>query len=126
LAAFQERDDHDDLLHRLDEVVARHPPGILTDPVHDLARWARATRAAATGDSAGALHHLGRLRLPVIARIALPARNDAGVRHGDPDLVRRWVHDLAGFAESTDRAWALATLAHGRAVTAAPDRADEL
>jgi DNA-binding CsgD family transcriptional regulator len=58
--------------------------------------------------------------------MALPARIDAAVRSGDPDPVRGWVDDLAGFAESTDRPWALATLAHGRAVTAAPDRADEL
>ena len=114
LAAFQDRDDYDDLLRQLDDVVGRYPLGILADPVHDLTRWARSTRAAATGDSAGALHHLGRIRLPVIARMAGLARIDAAVRAGEPDLVRAWVDELAGFAESTGRAWALATLAHGR------------
>ena len=126
LAAFQDGDEFDDLLRRLDDVVGRHPLGILTDPVHDLSRWARSTRAAANGDSAGALHHLGRIRLPVIARMAGLARIDAAVRAGEPDLVRAWVDGLADFAESTGRAWALATVAHGRAVTAAPDEADHL
>ena len=54
------------------------------------------------------------------------ARIDAAVRAGEPDLVRAWVDELADLAESTGRAWALATLAHGRAVTAAPDEADDL
>ena len=126
LAAFQDRDDYDDLLRQLDDVVGRHPLGILTDPVHDLTRWARATHAAATGDTAGALHHLVRIRLPVIARMAGLARIDAAVRAGEPEVVRAWVDELADLAEPTGRAWALATLAHGRAVIAAPDEADDL
>ena len=65
LAAVQGRDDYDGLLSDLEEVVAAHPLGIPTDPVHDLARWARAMRTAAAGDAVGALHHLGRIRLPV-------------------------------------------------------------
>ena len=126
LAAFQDRDELDDLLRQLDDVVGRWPLGILADPVHDLTRWARATRAAGTGDNAGALHHLGRIRLPVIARMAGLARIDAAVRAGQPELVDGWVDGLADFAESTGRPWALAVLAHGRAVTAAVDDADAL
>ena len=122
LSALQGSDDHDDLLRQLDDVVGRCPLGILADPVHDLARWARSTRAAAVGDSVGALHHLERIRLPVIARMAGLARIDAAVRAGEIDLVRAWVDELAGFAEPTGRAWALATLAHGRAATAPAGR----
>ena len=58
LAALQDRDDYDHRLSRLEELVAKHPLGILTDPVHDLTRWAKGLCAAGSGDSVGALHHL--------------------------------------------------------------------
>jgi len=119
LAALQNRDDYDSRLRDLNEVVAACPLGILTDPVHDLARWAKGIRAAGEGDTFGALHHLSRFRLPVLARMAAVERIDAAVRVGDPDLGRRWADELAGFAEATDRPWALATVAYGRALTAA-------
>jgi DNA-binding CsgD family transcriptional regulator len=126
LAATQVRDDFDDLLRRLEDVETAHPLGIMTDPVHDLGRWARAIRAADTGDSFGALHHLNRLRLPVLARMVAAERIDAAVRAGDPDLARRCADELAGFAEDTGRPWALATVAYGRAMTADPSDAEAL
>ncbi len=119
LAAVQDRDDYDNRLRDLDEVVAAYPLGILTDPVHDLTRWAKGIRAAGAGDTFAALHHLSRFRLPVLARMAAVERIDAAVRAGEPDLARRWADELAGFAEATGRPWALATVAYGRAVTAA-------
>ena len=125
LAALQGRDDHDELLDELEGVVAGHPLGILTDPVHDLTRWARGTRAAGAGDAVGAVHHLGRIRLPVIARMAAVERIDTAVRAGEADLAHTWVDDLAGFAEGTGRPWALAALALGRAMTGPPDGADQ-
>jgi DNA-binding CsgD family transcriptional regulator len=126
LAATQARDDFDDLLQRLQDVETAQPLGIMTDPVHDLGRWATAIRAAGAGDSFGALHHLGRLRLPVLARMTAAERIDAAVRAGEPDLARRCVEELAGFAEDTGRPWALATLAYGRAMTADPSDAEAL
>ena len=125
LAALQDRDDYDNRLGDLDEVVAAHPLGILTDPVHDLTRWAKGIRAAGEGDAFGALHHLSRFRLPVLARMAAVERIDAAVRAGEPDLARRWVNELAGFAEATGRPWALATVAYGRAMTSADAREAE-
>ncbi len=119
LAALQDRDDYDNRLRDLDEVVAAYPLGILTDPVHDLTRWAKGIRAAGEGDAFGALHHLSRFRLPVLARMAAVERIDAAVRAGEPDLARRWTEELAGFAEATGRPWALATVAYGRAMTSA-------
>ena len=80
-------------------MVAAYPLGILTDPVHDLTRWAKGARAAAAGDTFGALHHLSRLRLPALARMAAAERIDAAVRAGEPDLARGWVDELAEFAE---------------------------
>jgi hypothetical protein len=35
----------------VEDVVARHPLAIHTDPVHDVTRWAKGTRAAAEGDA---------------------------------------------------------------------------
>lgn len=119
LAALQDRDDYDSRLRDLDEVVAAYPLGILTDPVHDLTRWAKGIRAASAGDNFGALHHLSRFRLPVLARMAAVERIDAAVRGGEPDLARLWIDELAGFAEATGRAWALAAVAYGRGMTTA-------
>lgn len=120
LAALQGRDEYDGLLHDLDSVTATEPLGILTDPVHDLTRWARAARAAGTSEPFDALHHLRQVRLPAIARMAATEAIDAAIRADDPDLARRWVDELASFAEATARPWALATLAYGRAMTGDP------
>jgi DNA-binding CsgD family transcriptional regulator/tetratricopeptide (TPR) repeat protein len=122
LAALQDRDEYDELVQRLDGLVSAYPLGILTDPVHDVSRWARGRRAAGTGDNAGALHQLSRFRLPVLARMAAPERLEAAVRDGDEAVAGQWLEELAVFADGTRRPWALATLAFGRALTA--DRAD--
>jgi DNA-binding CsgD family transcriptional regulator/tetratricopeptide (TPR) repeat protein len=126
LAALQGRDDHDDHLARLEELVAAHPLGILADPVHDLTRWARAWHAAGSGDNVGALHHLARFRLPVLARMSAPERIEAAVRAGDLAAARGWTEELAGFATATNRPWALATVAFARALTADQATADAL
>jgi DNA-binding CsgD family transcriptional regulator len=117
LAAVQGRDDYDELLLRAEEG-ASHPLGILADPVHDVLRWAKAARAAATGDQSAALHHLSRFRLPPLSRMAAVERLDAAVRADEPGLARTYVDELAAFADATRRPWALATSAYGRAITA--------
>jgi DNA-binding CsgD family transcriptional regulator len=126
LAATQLRDDFDDLLHRLEQAQTDHRLGIMTDPVHDLGRWAKAVRSVGANDSSGALHHLSRFRLPVLARMAASERIDAAARAGEPDLARRCVAEIAAFASATGRPWALATVSYGRAVTADPSDAEAL
>jgi DNA-binding CsgD family transcriptional regulator/tetratricopeptide (TPR) repeat protein len=121
LAAEQDRDDYDELLQRLEEVVAAHPLGIMADPVHDLTRWAMGIRAAGTGDSSGAFHQLGRLRLPVLQRLAATERIEAAVRTGEVETARAWTDELAAFAETTRLPWALSAVAFGRAMTAGAD-----
>ena len=115
--------DYDDLLQRLDGVVTTHL-GIMTDPVHDVTRWAKALRAAAAGDNPGALHHLSRFRLPVLARMAAPDRIEGAVRAGETATAQECAENLKGFAEATGRPWALATVAFGRALTADPSDAE--
>ena len=124
LAALQNRDDYDDLVLRLEELTAVHPLGILTDPVHDVTRWAKGLRAAGTGDYLGAVHHLSRFRLPVLARMAAADRIEAAVRADETDTALASVEELALFADATGRPWALATVDFGRAITADPSEAE--
>jgi DNA-binding CsgD family transcriptional regulator len=126
LSALQGREDYDDLLDRLEQVVARNQLGILAGPVHDVARWARALRAAAAGDSDGAMHQLSRFRVAPLSRMAFVERVDAAVRAGDSEQARSWVEELAAFADATGRPWAVAAVAYGRAVTAPEDGAVEV
>ena len=126
LAAIQGSDAYDELMHEVERATASSSLGILTDPVHDLARWAKGIRAASTGDRSGALHHLSRFRLPALSRMAAVERFDAAVRADEPDEVRGWADELASFAEATGRPWGLATAAYGRAITADGASADVL
>ena len=69
LAALQGRPEYDDRLRELEEVAGAHPLGILTDPVHDLTRWAK-----------GSPRHrrLGHLRSPAPPAPAARARPSPG------------------------------------------------
>ncbi|HST66347.1 MAG TPA: AAA family ATPase [Mycobacteriales bacterium] len=123
LAALQGRPDYDDLSAELRTATESHPLGILTDPVHDLTRWATGVRAARGGDVHTALHHLARIRLPVIARMAAVDRVDAAVRADDRERAATWTAELTAFADATRWPWAKAAAAHGRALLAGPAQA---
>jgi DNA-binding CsgD family transcriptional regulator len=123
LAALAGTDDYDHHLAQLEAVVASHPLGVLTDPVHDLTRWAKATRATTDGDAAAAQHHMGRMRLPALQRMAAVDRIGAAVRAGEPAQARAWVDELTAFAVATSRPWALGAVDFGRALTADPAQA---
>jgi DNA-binding CsgD family transcriptional regulator len=123
LAALTGSNDFDRHLAEVEDIVARHPLGILTDPVHDATRWARGTRAAAEGDASAALHHLSGMRVPALHRMATVDRVEAAVRAGDREQALAWVAELTPFATATNHPWALAALDLGRALTAA-DPAD--
>ena len=126
LGALQDRDDHERHLARVDELATAYPLGLLADPVHDLTRWAKGLSALGSGDSAGAVHHLSRFRMPVLARMSAAERIEAAVRAGDTEVADGWVDELAGFADATGKSWALATVAFGRALTAERAEADSL
>jgi len=118
LAALTGSHDYDQHLSELEAVVTRHPLGILADPVHDLTRWAKGTMAAADGDAPAALHHLGAIRVAALQRMATVDRIEAAVRAGARDQALAWVAELTPFAKVTNRAWALADVDLGRALTA--------
>jgi DNA-binding CsgD family transcriptional regulator len=125
LAALEGRAEYDALLAELAEV-AQRPLGILTDPVHDLTRWAMGTRASPNGENSAGLHHLSRMRLPTLTRMAALDRIEAAVRAGDPDRAKAWIRELERFASTTRWAWALAGTDFGRAMLAAPADAPAL
>ena len=106
--------------------MAAYPLGILDRPRARPDPLGQGAARGGHGDAFGALHHLTRFRLPVLARMAAAERIDAAVRAGEPGLARAWVDELAGFAEATGRPWALATVAYGRALTADPGEAEAL
>jgi DNA-binding CsgD family transcriptional regulator len=116
LDALQGGGDFGDLRRRTEEVAATHQLGITAGPVHDLLRWARGIQAAGDGDPVGALHHLRRLRLPFMVRLAAVTRLEAAARAGDLETARVWTDELVGFAQGTGRPWAAAAVSFGRAV----------
>jgi DNA-binding CsgD family transcriptional regulator len=115
LAALQGGSEYDELRVRLDAATAQRI-GVLTDAVHDLSRWAAGVQAANDGDAPAALHHLDRLRLPAIARMAAIDRFDAADRAGAADQARVWLADLVAFADATEWPWARAAVDHGSAL----------
>lgn len=117
LAARTGSNEVDHHLAALEDVASRYPLGIMADPVHDVTRWAKSTRAAARGDAPGALHHLTGMRVPALHRLATVDRLEAAVRAGDTTQAVVWVDELVPFATGTGRPWALGAVDLGRALT---------
>lgn len=126
LAAHRGDDAHEELLAELDDVVDRHPLGILSGPTHDLRRWAAGTRATHAGDTGAALHHFARMQVPALTRMAAIDRIDAAVRAGDRERTRSWVEELVPLAQGTRWHWALGAVDHGRARLATGEDATRL
>lgn len=101
-------------------VTAGQPLGVLTDPVHDLARWARGVRAAHDGEASTALHHFAAMRVTTLHRLAAFDRIEAAVRTGDRNQAIAWTEELAVFAAGTGWPWPAAVVAHARALLAQP------
>lgn len=122
LSALRGGDEYDGLRARLSDA-ERLPLGVLTDPVHDLSRWAASVQAAHSGDHPGALHQLSQLRVEPLKRMAALDRFESAVRAGDIAETQQWIDELDGFAQATGWGWAGAAAAYGRAVLAPPDAA---
>jgi DNA-binding CsgD family transcriptional regulator len=129
LAALEGRPDYDERLTVLEDMVAAHPPvGILAQPVEDLTRWAKASRALLAGDAYGALHQFRQMaaasrpmQLPALMLMSAQDRIDAAVRSDDHAQAERWVADLDVLAAGTDLPWVHAAAAFGRARTSEHD-----
>jgi DNA-binding CsgD family transcriptional regulator len=111
---------------RLGEVAAiraAHPMGITDALVVDISHWTRGLRAAR--QPAAAVHHLEEISGPSARRMAAIELFDAAARAARPDVARRWLTEVAGFADATGTASAIAAAEHGRALLADGDEAEQ-
>jgi hypothetical protein len=98
---------------RLGEVAAiraAHPVGITDGLVVDLSHWTRGLLAVRQPGSA--VHHLDQITGPPTRRMAAIDLFDAAIRADRADVARRWLTEVAGFAEATGTASAIAAAAH--------------
>lgn len=84
--------------------------------VSDTAEWARGIGAAADNDPAAAFHHLSRISLPVVQRLAALDRVEIAARTGHLATVDEWAEELEQLGDAIDAAWASAAAAHARAL----------
>jgi DNA-binding CsgD family transcriptional regulator len=123
LAAHQGRPEYDDLLADAMQTSSSHRLGVMDRPVSDLLRWTRALFALHAGDAAEAFHHLDRMHVPALTRLAATARLTSAVRAGERSRAAQWTKRLELFAEATGASWAHAAGHLGRALLADPEDA---
>lgn len=121
LAAHRGEDDYETLLAELTRVASAHSTGIGDVLLQDAIHWAKGVRAAA--HPASAFHHLEQIANPVMARLAALDRLETACRDDRRDAAETWIAELDAFAEATGAAWALALVAHGRALLTDGDAA---
>jgi DNA-binding NarL/FixJ family response regulator len=92
---------------------------VLRDVVH----WGQGVRHSSS--PASAFHHLGQMSHNLTRRMASLERIEAAVRAEQVETAAMWVEDTANFADGTSHAWAAAVAAHGRALLADADTAEE-
>ena len=100
----------------VEQVQAKHALGVLATPISDVVAWSRATVAGNEHDHDAALHHLGRLSVPLIQRLAAVDRVEAAARAGAADLVRTWAAELSSYGDAVGARWAHAAAEHGLAL----------
>lgn len=123
LAAFQGSTEYESRLADVQSAL-ENAHGILADPARDLTRWAQGVHAAAEGNRPEAFHHLSRIRVPAVARMAALDRLDSGVRADELERATEWLVELEAFADASQHAWARAAAQYGRALCAG-DAAEE-
>ncbi|MEZ0580957.1 AAA family ATPase [Nocardioides sp. MH1] len=124
LAALRgEPEDADRHLADIAALRERHTVGITDALVTGFAHWASGLRAA--GQPTTALHHLERIGLPAVRRMAAVDRLETALRAERPDLARTWLEELESFAAASGAPAAVAVAEHGRALLADADEAEE-
>ena len=116
VAALRGDDTAAEHLADLAVVREKNPVGITDSLVVDLMHWAQALRVS--DRPATALHHLDRVELPMVRRMATLDAFDHAERAGREDVVRAWLEEVERFADGTGIASAVAVTEHGRALLA--------
>jgi DNA-binding CsgD family transcriptional regulator len=90
--------------------------------VEDWARWALGVLDLSQEQPRAAFGRLREIRHPVVLVFSTLDRIESAVRADESDTALRWIADLDDYAAACAQPWALARLAHGRAmVTDMPD-----
>jgi DNA-binding CsgD family transcriptional regulator len=124
IAAYRGDPSAEGRLEEAEQVQSKQALGVLAAPVADVLSWTRATLAANEHDLEGALHHLGRLTVPMIQRLAAIDRVEIAARAGRPALARDRVGELMAYGTAVSAPWACAAGEHGLALLSAGDDAD--
>jgi DNA-binding CsgD family transcriptional regulator len=124
LAALRGDPTAEAMLEDVEHLQAKQSAGVLAAPAADVVAWTRATLAANAHDLDGALHHLGRLTVPMIQRLAAIDRVEAAVKAGAPDLAHEWSRELTSYGDAVGARWATAAGEHGLALVTAGAEAE--
>jgi DNA-binding CsgD family transcriptional regulator len=112
-------------LKELETALDEHTPhGAVNGLVAGLAHWAAARQLDLA--PATALHHLERIKLPVVRGLAALDRIETAARAGRRELAEEWLDELRTFAEGTDMPWAWAATYHCQGVLGGPETEDNL
>jgi len=123
LAAYRGHDvELRSLSTQIEAALAAHPMAV----ADDVRQWARGVAEAAAGHRAAALHRLERVTSPAVALMASLDRVETAAHDGQRETALAWLAPLEEFAAVTGAPWALARVAHCRALLAEPDAAEQL
>ncbi|WP_193044339.1 AAA family ATPase [Mycolicibacterium baixiangningiae] len=86
--------------------------------VEDWVRWALGVTELARERPRSAFERLRDIRHPVVIVFSTLDRIESAARADEPDTAQRWITELDDYATASEQPWALARLAHGRALLA--------
>lgn len=115
LAAFRNDPSYESRLTEIDLIISDRPLGILKELIKDIVRWARGANEGVR-TSPAAFHHLDQMTHHITKGMAAIDRLEAAVAAGRVDAAAAVVGELDALAAPTDRPWAAAAAAHGRAL----------
>jgi DNA-binding CsgD family transcriptional regulator len=126
LAALRgEEEQLGSLVAETEAVAATQPLGVHESHVHDAVRWARGIQEAAAGQPASALAWFESMSHPVVAGSAAGLdRVEAAIRADRPHMALEWLQPVQRLAQA-DVPWALARVAHCRALLADDGMAEQ-
>lgn len=122
IAALRGDPEADSRLDEVSAIIEAHPIGITEVLVIGFTQWARALRLADQPETA--LHHVERIALPALRRLATLDVVDAAFRANRPEVAAVWLAEMEHFAHGTRSPTATAIVEHGRALFAADGDAE--
>jgi DNA-binding CsgD family transcriptional regulator len=127
LAAHRgQEDEFRSLVAEAERVAAAHPLGVLKSQAHDAVDWACGINEAAAGRTASAVTWFERMSHPTVAGSAAGLdRIEAAVNADRRPTALQWLRPLERFADHAAVPWAMARVAHCRALLADDGTAEQ-